>query len=245
MLLDRFLYGRLKPPILMFDFDGVICNSLEVVLPEVKMVFSEVGFNKLHTREDLIALLDGNVFLRLAAAGFPIGKLKWLTQKFKPHMEQLYSRIQPFPGIVKVVNRAAELGPVYIITGNRAGTVAAFCARHGITGIRDIIGSDIERSKVKSIRRVKKMHKEREPYYIGDTLGDMHEARKAGVQRIGAAWGWHGRERLSRERPEYIVERPEDLTALLLQLQADGEEGKRVSLRMGRVLEALRSPWRE
>lgn len=224
----------------MFDFDGVICNSLEVVLPEVEVVFDEVGFEKLRTREELIALLDGNVFVRLAAAGFPLGKLKWLSQKFKPLMESLYLRIQPFPGIVEIINQASRSMPVYIITGNRAGTVSAFCSRHGITGIRDIIGSDVERSKVKSMRRIKRIHKDRDPYYIGDTLGDMHEARKAGVHRIAAAWGWHDARRLSREKPEFMLGKPRELEDLVARLEQDAAEGKRVLLPLGRVAKALR-----
>jgi phosphoglycolate phosphatase len=211
MLLERFFSSGNRPPLMMFDFDGVICNSLEAVLPEIEMVFSEVGFTGIKTREELISLLDGNVFLRLTAAGFPMGKLKWLGNRFKSHQEEVYQRIDPFPGIVEVVNRLAESVPVYIITGNRAATVAQFCARHGIRGVRQIIGSDVERSKVKSIRRIRKLHRDRSPFYIGDTLGDMREARKARVKRIGAAWGWHGRERLSIAKPEHIVESPEEL----------------------------------
>lgn len=212
----------------MFDFDGVICNSLEAVLPEIEMVFSEVGFTGIKTREELISLLDGNVFLKLTAAGFPMGKLKWLGSKFKSHQERLYLQIDPFPGIVEVVNSLAETVPVYIVTGNRAGTVSQFCRRHGIRGVREIIGSDVERSKVKSIRRIRRLHRDRSPYYIGDTLGDMREARKAGVRRIGAAWGWHGRNRLSIGKPEYIVENPEELRELFDVLLRQGVEGDRV-----------------
>ena len=244
MLLDRFLYSRMKPPLMMFDFDGVICNSLDVVLPEVEMIFSEVGFNRIKTREELIALLDGNVFLRLAAAGFPMGKLKWLSRRFKPHLEKVYWRVNPFPGIVEVVNSLSETVPVYIITGNRVATVSEFCSRHGIKGIRDIIGSDVERSKVKSIRRIRKLHRDRAPYYIGDTLGDMREAHKARVKRIGAAWGWHGRERLSIGRPEYIVETPEVLMELFRMLLLQAREGKKTNLRIGRLIENLRTLWR-
>ena len=218
MLLDRFFQTRPKPPLLMFDFDGVICNSLEAVLPEIGMIFSEIGFNGIKTREELISLLDGNVFLRLTAAGFPMKKLKWLGTRFKVHQEKVYQRIDPFPGIVEVVNSLSASFPVYIITGNRVGTVAQFCARHGIIGVREIIGSDVERSKVKSIRKIRKQHRDRSPYYIGDTLGDMREAHRARVKRIGAAWGWHGRERLSIGKPEFIVETPEDLKELLLRV---------------------------
>ncbi len=103
MLLERFFSSGNRPPLMMFDFDGVICNSLEAVLPEIEMVFSEVGFTGIKTREELISLLDGNVFLRLTAAGFPMGKLKWLGNRFKSHQEEVYQRIDPFPGLLRLL----------------------------------------------------------------------------------------------------------------------------------------------
>lgn len=242
MEMERVLGGGMKPPLLMFDFDGVICNSLDAILPEVEMIFKEIGFKGLKTREELMAVLDGNVFLKLAAAGFPLGKMKWMSKRFKPRMEDVYQRINPFPGIVEVINGCSESVPVYIITGNRAGTVAEFCSRHGIKGIREIVGSDIERSKVKSIKRIRKLHRDRSPYYIGDTLGDMREAGKARVKRIGAAWGWHGSERLSRGKPEYIVENPEALKELFVGLVSAGN-GHRVENRLERIQTGLRSWW--
>ena len=226
----------------MFDFDGVICNSLDAVLPEVRMVFSEIGFNGLKTREELMAVLDGNVFIRLAAAGFPIRKIKWLSKRFRPHLENVYGRLNPFTGIVEVINSFSSETPVYIISGNRAETVANFCSRHGITGIRGIIGSDMERSKVKSIKRIRKLHRDLPPYYIGDTLGDMREAGKARVKRIGAAWGWHGRERLALGKPEHIVENPEELVDLFRNLAASGGGDARES-RMGRLRRDFKSLW--
>jgi len=240
--MERVLEYEGNPPLLMFDFDGVICNSLDALLPEVRVVFSEIGYNGLKTREELMAVMDGNVFLKLAAAGFPMSKIKWLSKRFKPHLEKVYRTLNPFPGIVEVINIFSDFAPVYIVTGNRAGTVDEFCSRHGITGIRDIIGSDIERSKVKSIKRIRKMHRDHSPYYIGDTLGDMREAGKAKVKRIGAAWGWHGRERLARAKPEYIVEKPEDLIDLFRDLSAAGGDS-RLEGPMGRLKQNLKSLW--
>ena len=47
--------------------------------------------------------------------------------------------------------------------------------------------------------------------FITDTLGDMREAKAAGVGAIGVSWGFHSRETLSKDEPLRIVESPQDM----------------------------------
>jgi phosphoglycolate phosphatase-like HAD superfamily hydrolase len=54
---------------------------------------------------------------------------------------------------------------------------------------------------------------------VGDTTGDMIESRHAGVKAIGAAWGWHGRVRLSTAAPFAIVDTPSELAAFFSSMQ--------------------------
>ena len=49
---------------------------------------------------------------------------------------------------------------------------------------------------------------------MGDTVGDILEAREAGVCTVGAAWGWHGAERLLRAAPDHLAHSPSDLLDL-------------------------------
>ena len=51
-------------------------------------------------------------------------------------------------------------------------------------------------------------------YYVGDTTGDIREAKTAGVRTVAVAWGWHSRERLLAAQPEFVVDKPEDLLAV-------------------------------
>ena len=48
-------------------------------------------------------------------------------------------------------------------------------------------------------------------YYVGDTTGDIREAKTAGVRTVAVAWGWHSRERLAAVRPDHLVDKPQDL----------------------------------
>lgn len=51
--------------------------------------------------------------------------------------------------------------------------------------------------------------------YIGDTDVDMKTGRAAGMATVGVLWGFRGREELERSRAEHIVERPQEILALL------------------------------
>jgi phosphoglycolate phosphatase len=48
-------------------------------------------------------------------------------------------------------------------------------------------------------------------FYIGDTVGDILEAKGAGVRSIAVTWGWHNRDRLVKAAPDYLVETPNEL----------------------------------
>jgi phosphoglycolate phosphatase len=54
-----------------------------------------------------------------------------------------------------------------------------------------------------------------ELFYIGDTLGDIHEAHEARVKSIAVTWGYHSRKELEKIKPDYIVDRPKALLNVL------------------------------
>ena len=51
-------------------------------------------------------------------------------------------------------------------------------------------------------------------YYVCDTVGDIREARDAGIRTVAVTWGWHSRERLAAAHPDRLIDVPEKLLAL-------------------------------
>ena len=200
-----------KPPLILFDYDGVIADSYEVYFREFIRACTNFGFNKLNSEEAFLRLFDGNLVAQLIKAGFPLRKLKQLAEELKPQIEAANAQIHPFPGIVEILAVLSEKHPVLIITANDSSLVKKFLIGNGLHRIHDVVGSDTETSKVKKIRAARKRFLDHAPFYIGDTRGDMIEAKRAGAFPVGAGWGWHSRERLLSANPLHILEQKEDL----------------------------------
>jgi phosphoglycolate phosphatase len=199
------------PPLILLDYDGVIADSYDVYFQEFTRACSEFGFHKLNSQEAFLRLFDGNLIAQLIKAGFPMRKLKKLADEFKPQIEAANARISPFPGVVETLELLSARYPVMIITANASYVVQQFLDKNNLHLIRGVVGSDIETSKVKKIRMARKKFPGHAAYYLGDTKGDMLEARRAGAIPIAAGWGWHSHERLATARPFHILASQEDM----------------------------------
>lgn len=203
------------PRVIVFDFDGVIADSLSAYYPVFAETCADLGFQGPPTVEAFLDVFDTNAVKGLIRAGVPLLKLRKLGRSLAPRVAELNRRVEPFPGMPDLVNALVARGPVYVVTSNLTEVTAEFLARHGVAGLCDVIGADREASKVKKIRRIRRAHRGAEVWYVGDTRGDMIEARAAGAVTVGAAWGWHDRARLAATSPDHLAGSPGELAVLL------------------------------
>ncbi|HDP34077.1 MAG TPA: HAD family hydrolase [Candidatus Hydrogenedentes bacterium] len=203
-----------KPPLLLFDYDGVIADSFDVYFSEFTRACAELGFDRLNSREAFLRLFDGNLVTQLVKAGFPLRKLRALAREFAPVIEAANARIEPFPGMTATLRHLSAIHPVLIITANTSHTVRRFLDAHELRDVKDVLGSDDETSKVKKIRAARRRFSGYCAYYMGDTRGDMIEARRAGALPVAVGWGWHDIDRLRTGGPVHIVPTQEALLAL-------------------------------
>jgi phosphoglycolate phosphatase len=52
--------------------------------------------------------------------------------------------------------------------------------------------------------------------YVGDTVGDVHEAKEAGIPVIAVTWGYHTKEMLEKAQPTELVTSVTELKKVLL-----------------------------
>jgi phosphoglycolate phosphatase len=201
--------------VIMFDYDGVIADSLEPFSAACIEAFREAGFPQYATRETVLAFHDQNWFASLMGAGIP--------EAIAHDIEDAVARacegnpdIRPFEGIAEVIAALAQDNVLIVITASRARVVAAFLAAHGIGGITRVIGSDAETSKERRIDLTRVEYGAGPEYwYVGDTVGDILEGKAAGVRTIAVGWGWHSEEHLLEASPDRLARTPADLLDLL------------------------------
>lgn len=201
-------------PVLLFDFDGVVADSFAVFYQEFSAVLRELGYEHLASQEAILNLFDSNIIAGLLKAGFPFYRLKKLADKIGPRIAGVTREIVPFGGMPELLTKLAARHPVYVVTSNVTDATELFLGLHAVEGVRAVLGSDKESSKVKKIRQVRALHPEGILYYIGDTKGDMLEATEAGVVPVAVTWGWHEEARLLEARPQHVVRSVEDLEKL-------------------------------
>lgn len=197
--------------VVIFDFDGVIADSMDAYFGAFTDVCTEMGYRRLNSREAFLRLFEGNLLRQLLWAGFPLWRLKRLVQKFEPRIREAHRDVRPFAGLPEAISTLARDFPVYVVTSNIAEVVSAFLEQHGFSGVLGVIGSDTHASKVKKIRSVLRQHPGFRGYYVSDTKGDLIEAHRAGAIPVAVSWGWHSVEKLAEGKPARVVASPGEL----------------------------------
>lgn len=204
--------------IILFDFDGVLADTLEDALNFGREAAAQVGFERNPTPADLdaldtMAVPDYGRQLQIPAQHideFVDHYLQMFTQKTSPP--------ESFSGMAHVVAQAAKHHTVAIITGNTTPTVKAFLKKLGLQDhVKLVIGVEHKVPRAEKIRMaLRELGYTHEPIYmIGDSLSDIRAARETSVKSVAVGWGHQSLERLKSANPDYLVNSPQELLELI------------------------------
>lgn len=189
----------------LFDFDGVIADSFEISFEVAQMMHPHL------TEDQYKRMWDGSIF----------GKEKEFACTPECRDQDFYTEYSPRSEKVSLIDGAAEfvrdLASRYtlvVISSSITIDVMKIAERTGIDRyFSDVMGKDVHTSKIEKINTILDRYEARtdDCVFVTDTLGDMLEAQKAGVDAIGVAWGYQYRSSLERGKPFRIVDEPQEL----------------------------------
>lgn len=199
----------------LFDFDGVIVDSLEFYEEVARLYSEEIGRTIARDREEFMDLYDDNFYVSIRKRGFDLEALGRAAKTVAPRLD--HTTIEAFEDCFPVIEELARDHILLIVSSNSRRTIELILSKYScIECFREILGADFMYSKVKKIRHAMEKWRKtpEETYFIGDTTGDIREARAAGVRTVAVTWGWHSRSRLETAHPDHIIETPAELLAL-------------------------------
>ncbi|OPY08207.1 MAG: Phosphoglycolate phosphatase [Syntrophaceae bacterium PtaB.Bin095] len=196
----------------LFDFDGVLVDSLDVYEQTVRRCLERIGTPIIQDRADYLDLFDDNFYEAMAAKGVDLAAFMKAADETRDAVD--YGKMKPFHPIMPVLDRLCRHHVLLVISSNFTKAIQNVLARIRFDFcFQEILGADVRFSKKEKILYAMErygMDPDR-TYYVGDTAGDVREGRAAGVRTVAVTWGWHSREKLAAAGPEFLVDNPVEL----------------------------------
>jgi pyrophosphatase PpaX len=206
----------------LFDLDGTLIDSVRLILDSYHHTLAAHGLPP-RTDDEWLAGVGTPLTAQFAAWGDDPDTLQALIATYRDYNLKHHDRmVTVYPGVVEVVQalKADGVATGLVTSKNRTGAV------RGLTLVRlealmDVLvcADEVENPKPhpepveKAVRLLGA--DPRSTVYVGDSIHDMHSGRAAGVRTAAVLWGPFGRSHLEGAQPDYWLERPEELLALV------------------------------
>jgi len=204
-------------PVVLFDLDGTVIDSGAIILASMRHAAREVLGAEVS--DDQLMAAVGGPGLEAQMRALAPDHVDELVTVYRAHNEPLHDELVCCTGMEDVLVRLRDEGRrLGIVTAKRRQTVELAFARLPIEHLFETVvgGDETERHKPDPAPLLLALERldarPEEAAYVGDAPFDVKAAKAAGLYAIAVTWGGiHARERLEAERPDVLVDTPEEL----------------------------------
>lgn len=205
--------------LLIFDYDGVIADSLNIMWECFKRIDKKYDFFHFKNKNEVTKIWDQNLFESASKFGVSTGDFGDFYKEWTNLLRSKNKKVEPFAGLKSVLEKLSQNNYLVIISSNEYGVISDFLKRSRLFNLFDLIfGAEKGKSKTRKLGLVLNKFKipKNRVYFITDTIGDLKELKGAGIKIIAVTWGYHNKEKLQNGEPDFLVENPIDLLGLFL-----------------------------
>lgn len=194
----------------IFDFDGVIFDTVDMAYDIVKKTCDKYCKVKIKGMDDFLEIYKTNFYEAMKRMGVKDMK------PIKDDQVKLLAKAKPkaFKGMKLVLEKLKARCRTAVVSSNFQEIMENNLGREKMLGLFDlVIGADRIESKTKKIMFILKKFSlaNSEALFVTDTTGDLKEAKAAGIKTMAVTWGFFPKEELLKENPDYVAEKPEDI----------------------------------
>lgn len=186
---------------IIFDFDGVIHDTLDLVYNVTKEVVPTI------TLEEMKGFFTGNIYEHKTLTKEEFEKVYKIQEKH-------YKNLKMTSNIKKNLIQLKKDYQLFIVTSAKESIINDYLKNNeAINLFSAVMGLETNRSKIEKFKKVFQdynLNKD-ECYFITDTLGDILEANKLGIKTIAVDFGYHDKATLQKGNPHSIISKFSDI----------------------------------
>lgn len=207
--------------IIIFDFDGTLADSLDVVVRITNRLSGEFGYEPTNP-EKLSQIQNLSSWQIIQQSGISAFKLPFLVQRVRTELKKDLDFINLFPEIPDVLRTLKQRHyQLYIITSNSKVNVSLVLERyHLIDLFNNIYSGSTLFGKSKLINYLL-FHEKISPEQVisvGDETRDIQAAKKSKIKSIAVSWGFNSTQVLKEHKPDRLIHYPQELIPTIEQL---------------------------
>ena len=208
----------------IFDLDGTLLNTLEDLKNSVNFALRESRFKERSLEE--VREFVGNGIENLMRKSVPdnITEDEFIVcfENFKSHYKiHSEDNTKEYDGITDLLKVLRCKGFLLAVVSNKVDfAVRTLCDKY-FKGLLDVAIGEREGIKRKpcpdSVNEVIKLLdvSKENCYYVGDSDVDVKTAHNAEIKCIACIWGFRSKSVLEKEKPEYIIDSPEEILRIV------------------------------
>jgi pyrophosphatase PpaX len=207
----------------LFDLDGTLIDSIRLILDSYHHTLTQHNLPA-RTDEDWLRGVGTPLAVQFSDWRKSPEVLEALIATYREYnLKHHDSMVTVYPGVLEAVReiKAAGIQTGLVTSKNRMGALRGL-KLVGLEALMDVLVCADEVTNPKPHpepveKAVALLGADpARTVYVGDSIHDMHSGRAAGVKTAAALWGPFGRDHLEIASPDYWLEVPGDLVALVV-----------------------------
>lgn len=208
----------------IFDLDGTIADTIEDLADAVNYGLRKLGCpeHDINSYKQFV----GNGAMKLCIRALPEGK-KDMSEKLLDLFHEYYDihyldKTKLYDGIKDTLDVLAANGVTLAVATNKPQDAARKIVEKLLPDVpfTKVLGGCDERPKKPDSTVINEilngLSEDNTVYMIGDSNVDIQTAKNCGILSIGCVWGFRGRTELEAAGADFIAEKAEDITKIIL-----------------------------